>query len=330
MGRVVMRNPKAAGWPEKGERTELREIAERWKWAYVSYARGEHRARVLNLPGREPPIRDLIPAYLEQRREVVASSTWEGDQTASVYLVEAFGSEKPASVTTESVQAWVTSMIRQGYRGTTIRQYLTSMRVFFRAHGHDPTKDVQLPAPGRQDVRWWSDAEVDALREVADGPARLVIEIGVSMGLRQGEIFGLRWEDIRENDRAVRVDRQTIRNRSGTKPLKGKLSRTALVLPEWWAHHRRATGWVIGPMGYTSQRELISDVLDRAGLNGMGVGFHSLRHTYAARYLMAGGSIFGLQKSLGHSSVKVTEQSYSHLASDTVVEIEARSVYRSA
>lgn len=43
--------------------------------------------------------------------------------------------------------------------------------------------------------------------------------------------------------------------------------------------------------------------------------FHTLRHTYAARLLRAGVSLYEVSKLLGHSSIKVTER-YGHLVQD--------------
>ena len=51
--RVALRNPEDAGWPDHGERTDMEEIAEQWKWAYLALVRDEHRRRVMGL-GRSP------------------------------------------------------------------------------------------------------------------------------------------------------------------------------------------------------------------------------------------------------------------------------------
>jgi len=40
---------------------------------------------------------------------------------------------------------------------------------------------------------------------------------------------------------------------------------------------------------------------------------HTLRHTFATRYLQGGGDIYVLSKILGHSSVSITEKVYAHL-----------------
>jgi integrase/recombinase XerD len=46
--------------------------------------------------------------------------------------------------------------------------------------------------------------------------------------------------------------------------------------------------------------------------------FHDLRHRHAVDWLKAGGSIYDLQKRLGHSSIKVTEYYLDYLTGDEV------------
>jgi integrase len=46
---------------------------------------------------------------------------------------------------------------------------------------------------------------------------------------------------------------------------------------------------------------------------------HALRHTFATRWLQAGGDIYKLSKILGHSSVAVTEAHYAHWLKENLV-----------
>ena len=44
------------------------------------------------------------------------------------------------------------------------------------------------------------------------------------------------------------------------------------------------------------------------------ITFHGLRHTYASLYLMAGGGLPDLAKQLGHTTTRMVERHYGHLA----------------
>jgi integrase len=50
---------------------------------------------------------------------------------------------------------------------------------------------------------------------------------------------------------------------------------------------------------------------------------HTLRHTFATRYLKGGGDIFILSRILGHSSPKVTAEIYAHLLTDDLLRASA-------
>jgi site-specific recombinase XerD len=58
-----------------------------------------------------------------------------------------------------------------------------------------------------------------------------------------------------------------------------------------------------------------------------GLRWHVTRHTYAARVLQAGGSIYVLRDLLGHASVATTERYYAHLVPDQLADA-VRSVGR--
>jgi integrase len=318
-------------------------VADKWKWAYVALERGEHRRRVLGLPGRPKPLDEMAERYLEARRNTMAPGTWSADRTAIGHLLDAFPGRTHTDIRPEELSAWAESLYQRGYRPNTVHTYLRTLRVFFAALGDwNPAREVKLPPAPEQDVRTLSDDEISRVRGAASivdsqrvrtfPSCRIAVEVGLSMGLRQGEIFGLRWQDIRPSEKVVRVDRQTIKDRRGTRPLKGRRSRTALVLPGWWDFHERRMGWVLPgrgdqPPGYRTQRNMIVRVLDTAGLNDLGLGWHLLRHTYAARFLRSGGWMQELTRSLGHASIRTTETRYGHLSEDTAASMARGRIY---
>lgn len=73
--------------------------------------------------------------------------------------------------------------------------------------------------------------------------------------------------------------------------------------------------------GGSNTRLMLARAAERAGIDHLSP--HTLRHTFATRYLQGGGNIYILSKILGHSSVRITEQVYAHLLGADLLEQSA-------
>src|SRR5215216_3780764 len=159
-------------------------------------------------------------------------------------------------------------------------------------------------------------------------------------GLRQGEALGLKWSDIDLDAGSLRVNRQLQRvRRDGEKS--GKLvfsepknaSRRTVGLPQravdaLRSHRKRqlevklsvpnyedsglvfATGKGTPRDAQNIVNRHFKPLLKRAGLPS--IRWHDLRHTYATLLLARGTHPTYVQKSLGHASVQLTLDRYSH------------------
>lgn len=83
-------------------------------------------------------------------------------------------------------------------------------------------------------------------------------------------------------------------------------------------HHDKAeTGQRLFAYAYSAFR----DAIERAGITLQdGQLTHELRHTFASHFMMDGGNILVLQRSLGHASLTMTMR-YAHLAPDHLQEV---------
>jgi integrase len=141
-------------------------------------------------------------------------------------------------------------------------------------------------------------------------------------GARKGEVCGLRWANV-DLDRRVVMIRHSYaegQTKSGAhrevplpSPLVDVLRRHRLDEPY--------QGELVFPNdrgeAYTKNGKLedvLHAALARVGLPQIRV--HDLRHVYASHFVMAGGSIFDLQRNLGHHSVAFTAAVYGHLSQD--------------
>jgi integrase len=175
------------------------------------------------------------------------------------------------------------------------------------------------------------------LETVKDHDHGALFTVALSLGLRRGEVNGLRWENIDFGSGFLNVRTQLKRiARKGVllSELKTKKSRRSLRMPRFVidALLRRQltqegerikagtkwkeTGFVFtGPRGDVIAPEKISEVhkemLERANLPH--VRFHDLRHSCATLLLSKGVTPKMIQEILGHANFQITADLYSHL-----------------
>lgn len=96
------------------------------------------------------------------------------------------------------------------------------------------SKSIKLPRRPERKPRAWSRERVSAVRAGLKARFRVLVDLGVSAGLRQSEVFGLAVEDIDEAKQVIHVRRQV--KKVGAKLVfalpKGGKTRTAPAPPE--------------------------------------------------------------------------------------------------
>ena len=147
-------------------------------------------------------------------------------------------------------------------------------------------------------------------------------------GLRIGEAFALRWDDMDFNGRFIHVQRGLSRMKIQT-PKSGKTRRVdmspqlAEVLKAYKTECKKkgmALGLGNAPEyvftngkggfidGNNWRRRIFNKILDKAGLRKIRI--HDLRHTYATLRIQKGDNIADVSKQLGHYSVTLTMDVY--------------------
>lgn len=163
--------------------------------------------------------------------------------------------------------------------------------------------------------------------------------VALTMGLRQGEALGLRWQDVDLEMGYLRVSKQLQRFNGKLQLVepKTKRSRRSLAMPSTitrgLSHHRSIqagerqiagsrwieTGLVFTtPIGTglegTNITKEFHRKLARAGLPQR--RFHDLRHSCATLLLVQGVSPRVVMDVLGHSQIGLTMNTYSHVIPD--------------
>jgi integrase len=225
--------------------------------------------------------------------------------------------------------------------GTVLNLHLVLTQAFGQAVRWDillrsPVVGAQPPRPRRAEpVIVDQELAHRLLDAVAGTPYALAAAIALGTGMRRGEILALRWGDL-DSDMSVAHVRRSVhptKNGLAYELPKTKRSRRAVVLPEYLrvilktqrdtqASRRQRSGSVgqhdlvvDDPEGAPIHPDSLSGgwrrVLHHAGLPP--VRFHDLRHAHATLMLQQGVHPKIVSERLGHSSIGITLDTYSHV-----------------
>ena len=190
--------------------------------------------------------------------------------------------------------------------------------------------EVKAPTITRKTPETLSDRECEILsRSVMAAPDLngAAYLLALNTGLRLGKLCGLKWEDISFPEQSLTVRRTTLRIKDGTgtelvtQDPKTESSERIVPLPHhllrFLAGFRQAapdcayifTG-TDKPMEPRTLQYRFKSFLKGLGLRDCHV--HTLRHTFATRFIEAGYDAKTLSEILGHKNVKTTLQLYVH------------------
>jgi integrase len=207
-----------------------------------------------------------------------------------------------------------------------------------RLIARNPASEVTaLPKPsGEQRPYWTADQAASFLTATQGDRLYPLYLVAVTTGPRRGEVVGLGWEhvDLEAGTLTISRARVSIRGRTvESTPKTAKGHRTIALAPvivdtlKSW--HRRqlkerlawGPGWTDSGFVFTSEDgrpyqpqyvlRSFQCAARRAGLPV--IPFHGLRHGAATAGLAAGVPLLAMSKRLGHSSVAITGDLYSHV-----------------
>ena len=297
------------------------------QWLQAARLRG---LRQTTLVGYEVMItRQLIPRIgALQLRELTPAHL----NTLYLELLEGGRLQRPGGLSPRTVRAAHTVLRRA--LADAVRQGLLTRNV---ADFADPPSAAAARAEARKSVKTWTTAQLrQFLERTRDNPLYSAFLLGAMTGMRRGEVLGLRWSDVDLDEKRLRITQTLVAPRyelvfSEPKTAAGRRTvalddRTVAALRE----HRRQqaaarlafgrgyeeTGLVftqedgspVVPMIFTQRFQKASR---DAGLPQ--IRFHDLRHGHVTYLMQAGVPLPVIAQRVGHSSVAVTGDIYSHV-----------------
>lgn len=249
------------------------------------------------------------------------------------HILPVFGNIRFNCITAQFVQEFVDKKLKSGLSAKYVHDIVVLMKsiskYICRIHGYcNVIADTETPKSEKKEMSLLTDGQQKTLCKYLTthiSSTNLCILLSLFMGLRIGEICGLKWADIdfEKNLLTVRRTVQRISKGCGTKLYigtpKSASSRRCIPVPDSIMAILRkfqsdADEYILsGASNIIEPRTLqrrFKSVLKKAGLPS--INYHSLRHMFATNCIKAGFDIKTLSVILGHSSVETTLNRYVH------------------
>jgi integrase len=317
-----------------------REVQDKLRGAYRDLDAGLDLAT-----GRQTVVQYLTQWLSAAVKPSVKTKTYEGyESIVRVRLAPRIGRKALTRLTPLDIQALYTDLQAAGLSGRSVSHTHHVLHRAFRQAvrwgvlARNPCDGVTPPRPERREMRVLSQAEAGTLLDATrDHPAHGLYVLALTTGMRQGELLGLRWDDVDLDGAKLAVRQSLQRQREGglvfIEPKTARSRRTVLLsrlaVTALREHRRRqladrlATGpaWedrglvfanaTGGPLDPSHQTHVFKDALRLAGLPA--IRFHDLRHTAATLLLAQGVHPKVVSEMLGHTTITLTLDTYSHL-----------------
>ena len=194
---------------------------------------------------------------------------------------------------------------------------------------------VQPPAPELKEMKALDERQTVWLFEAAQGTRFYVpILFDATTGVRRGELLAVKWLDLNLDSATLSLRRSLEQTRAGlrfkeTKNKKGRVISLPAILVKALREHlaeqnefkklfgadyqdqglvfARPDGSIWKPESFTEEYFRFARKI------GVKVRFHDLRHSHASQLLRAGVPVKVVSERLGHSTVGITLDTYSHI-----------------
>lgn len=238
-------------------------------------------------------------------------------------ILKDFGERRLSAISAQDVAKFLDILARFGLSKRTVSLYLSCVsQVYDYAilHGYigdNPCKVVKLPKGLKTSQRAVPDEDnIKLIKENTDAPFGLFAFLLMCTGLRRGEALALRYDDIDRKRKTIRVNKAVSWEPNQPVIKEPKTSagiRTVVLLDTLAEKLPHGSGYIFGgekPLSQIAFRHAWEKYKKATGIT---ITPHQLRHLYATILYEAGIDEKLAQELLGHSSITVTRDIYTHI-----------------
>jgi len=280
-------------------------------------------------------------------RDTVKATTFERyEQITRLHLKPALGRVKLKGITPAHVRGLYRDKLEAGSSARTVRYVHTTLHKALKQAVMDgliprnATEAVKPPQPSREEMHPLTPEQAKLLLQAAhetEDRLEALYVLAIHTGLRQGELLGLKWDDVDLEDGSLQVRRTLAITKSGpvftspkTTGSRRSVKLTSKATEALEIHLKRQLREIDRVGSLWSENGLIfasetGEPLDRRAVTKLKfkpllkrarlpeIRFHDLRHTCATLLLTRNVNPKIVSEMLGHSTIAITLDTYSHV-----------------
>jgi integrase len=300
--------------------------------AKLRKARGDAE-RGLVSDGGDVALSDYLDRWLNDsvRGSVKPITHQSYEMLVNKHVVTVLGNVKLSNLTPAHLQGFYRSKLDAGLSPRTVQYiHVVLHRALKQALRwglvvRNVAEAVDPPRVPKKDITPLSPEQARAFLKAASGTRlKALYVLAVHTGMRQGELFNLRWDDVDLDIGVLRVrGTKTARSRrtvtlseAASEVLRSHLERQLGEIDgagSLWRENGLVFATEIGtPLNrHNLTQRSFKPLLEQAGLPQ--IRFHDLRHTCATILLSQGVHAKLVQELLGHATIAITLDTYSHV-----------------
>lgn len=288
--------------------------------------------------------KELLKDWMDQKVKHETAITTQRNYRGALekHVVPAVGEIPLDQLRPIHFQRLFTELIEKGFSSSTVRLIDTLCRrsldwaMQMGMVARNPVINTVIPKTERKEMKYWSSEQVAKfLKTAKDSVYYPLFYLALFTGMRLGELRGLKWSDVNWEASQISIRRHIVRAGKVTVVIPGTKKRdtgrvidispnVASILKRHWAKQAEQLLAIGGNkedwMFTTPFGKIIPDITiykafirvsKQASLPR--IRFHDLRHTHATLLLQQGVHPKVVSERLGHSSIAMTLDTYSHV-----------------
>jgi integrase len=278
-------------------------------------------------------VEQFLARWLEAKQGTVTFGTWRRyEELVRLHVNPRIGKRRLARLKPDQLQQFYTELQANRSPATVLKVHRMlhsafKLAVRWNAMPQNITELVLAPPTSqRHEFDTFTPEQARSLLKTVQGDRlEALYVLAITTGMRQGELLGLRWQDVDLERRRLQLVRQLKTRQSRRAVVLSELAATALVdhrVRQAAEREQQGAGWedhglvftnsVGGPLDpHNLRQRSFFPLLDRAGLPR--IRFHDLRHSCATLLLGEGVHPKIVSDLLGHSQIGITLDLYSHV-----------------